>query len=118
MNYIRFKNIPDNKKSGIYDGDLGKVGEEAGLSCYECIKDENNYYKIIIPSLEVGCLYDLIGFIEDKCPIYLIQGNKIGIGTYDEPVIENPIIISKLKIIEFANPIPKFKLDKTNKQSI
>jgi hypothetical protein len=117
--YIRFKNIPTNEISNIYDGDLGIVGTELGTSCYEFVKDEN-YYKIILSSLEIGFLYDLIEFINDlldnKIPVYLIEAEPVGLGTYGEPVVKNIKIIKKLDYIELAIPKPKYKMDKTNKQ--
>lgn len=119
MKFIRFKDIPLNEKSGVYDGDLGKIREEEGVSCFDCIKI-NNIYKIIIPSLDTGPLFDLIIFIENyidgKIPAYLIEAIKVGLGTYGEPVVKNIKIIKKLNFNELQIPEPKFKLDKTNKQ--
>lgn len=119
--FIRFKEIPPNETSGVYDGDLGKIRDEDGVSCYECFK-ENDTYKIIIPSLCIGALFDMINFIESfnskKIPVYLVKGNKVGVGTYGEPVIKNIKKISKLKLVELANPQPIFKMDKSNRQFI
>ena len=42
--YIRFKNIPDNEISGVYDGDLGKIRNELGVCCY--IKNVSIRYQI------------------------------------------------------------------------
>jgi len=109
--YIRFKDIPSDEISGVYDGDLGKIRDELGVSCYKAVKNEDTY-QIILPSLDAGCLYDLLNFIEDarkgEFPIYLIEGNEVGIGSYGEPV----------KIVELAEPKPQFKMDITNLQFI
>lgn len=119
--YIRFKNIPKNEISGVYDGDLGKIRDEDGVSCYEAFKVKN-IYQIILPSLSEGCLYDLLRFIEDaknnKIPIYLIEGNGVGIGSYGEPLVKDILIIGRLKIMELNVPKPKFKMDRTNPQLI
>ena len=78
--FIRFKNIPPNEISGVYDGDCGRIRDEKGVSCYHCI-EEQGAYKIIIPSLCNGVLFDLINFIEDfkrkEFPVFLIVPNKI-----------------------------------------
>jgi len=117
--YIRFKDIPNNELSGVYDGDLGKIREEIGVSCYKAIKF-NNTYKIILPSLTEGCLYDLLGFIRDcrndEIPVYLIDGQQVGDGSYGEPLLKHIRVLKKLKIIELAEPKPEYKMDKTNCQ--
>ena len=109
MLYIRFKDIPEDEISRIHDGDLGCVGEELGVSCYECIKEEN-YFKIVLPSLDDGVLYDLMNF--KKYPSYLITGDVVGKGNYNEPVLKNINIVGKLELVNTMEP--KFKLDKSN----
>lgn len=119
MKFIRFKDIPENEISGIYDGDLGKIGEELGVSCYNITKKED-FYKIIIPSLSEGAIYDLLYFIQcaksGEFPIYLVEGEQNGTGTYGEPTIQNVEILNELEIFEFASPKPKFKMDRHNIQ--
>ena len=116
--YIRFKDIPENDISGVYDGDLGKIRNEKGVSCYRATK--NDYYQIVLPGLSEGVLYDLLSFIEDakngEIPIYLVEGNYIGKGSYGEPLIKNIYIVDELEIVELAEHNPKFKMDKTNLQ--
>lgn len=117
--FIRFKNIPVNEISFIYDGDWGKIGEEIGVSCYEFIKQNKNY-KIILSSISTGFLYDLIRFLNDveteQIPVYLIEAEQVGLGNYGEPVVKNIEIVRQLNYIELANPLPKYKMDKTNPQ--
>jgi hypothetical protein len=119
--YIRFKEIPQNEISGVYDGDLGKIRDEIGTSCYNAIKVDNTY-RILLPSLSEGCLYDLIGFIQDslrnEIPIYLLSGHKVGLGSYGEPLIKNIVVLEELKIIDLHNPKPVFKMDRTNPQFV
>jgi len=118
--FIRFKDIPPNEVSGVYDGDCGKIRDEEGVSCYEFIIDNQGIYRIILPSLTSGALYDLSSFIEEfeskRIPAYLISAEKVGIGTYGEPVVKNIKVLSELSIKELADPKPKFKMDRTNKQ--
>jgi len=87
--FIRFKNIPENEISGVYDGDCGKI------------RDEN--YNIILSSISTGFLHDLCWFLNDfkdgKIPAYLIEAEQIGIGSYGEPVFD---ILSRLERLEKA----------------
>jgi len=118
--FIRFKDIPPNEVSGVYDGDCGKIRDEQGVSCYEFIIDNQGIYRIVLPSLSLGVLYDLCSFIEQlerkDIPAYLISAEKVGIGTYGEPVVKNIKVLSELSIKELAEPKPEFKMDRTNKQ--
>ena len=41
--YIRFGEIPDNERSGIYNNEGELIGRERGVSCYECICFNNQY---------------------------------------------------------------------------
>jgi len=116
--YIRFKNIPENEISGVYDGDLGKIRDEVGVCVFDCIIIDG-FYKIILPSFSTCPLYDLQNFINyTKPPIYLVTGDEVGKGTYGEPAIKNVKIISELDFKELYNPVPFFKLDPTNVQLI
>ena len=121
QHYIRFKEIPKNEISSIYDGDIGKVGEELGVCCFQAVKIDNTF-RIILPSLTSGCLFDLSGFISDfqdgVIPAYLVDGNLIGVGTYGEPLLKNVKKIGKLGSKEFSDKPPRFKLDKTDRQFI
>ena len=120
--YIRFKDIPDNEISNIYDGDLGVVGHEKGVSCYEFIKTKAGYFKIILPSISSGPLHDLLYFIDQlerkEIPAYVIEATEVGVGTYGEPVVKDVTIIREIQLIEFTQTKPKFKLDRTNPQLV
>lgn len=117
--FIRFKNIPKNELSGVYDGDCGKIRDEIGVSCYQFIKNGENY-NIILSSISVGFLSDLMYFLEEfkdnQITAFLIEGDKVGIGTYGEPLVQNIKIIKELHYIELAEPKPKYKMDLTNPQ--
>jgi hypothetical protein len=117
--FLRFKNIPNDERSCVYDGDAGVVRHEDGVSCYEFV-EQNGQFKIILPSFDTGPIFDLNNFIwrveRDEIPVYIVEGEQISLGTYGEPVIKDVKIVTKLKVIELQDPAPKFKLDKTNKQ--
>ena len=117
--YVRFKGIPKDEVSSIYDGDLGVVGHELGVSCYEFVQYGGNI-KIIVPSADTGAPNDLSCFLDDfktgKIPAYIIKANQVGLGTYGEPVVKNVEILNVLELVELHDPPPKFKQDKTNLQ--
>lgn len=117
--FIRFKDIPPNEISGVYDGDCGKIRDEIGTSCYRCIKHGQNY-NIVLSSISNGMIRDLWNFVDSfedgKIPAYLIKANQVGIGSYGEPVVKNIKIIKKLVRVELSNTIPRFKMDITNPQ--
>lgn len=117
--FIRFKNIPDDEISGVYDGDCGKIRDEVGVSCYEFINQDDSY-KIILSSLSSGFLRDLCFFMEElECnniPVYLIEAERVGIGSYGEPVVKNIKIIKQLTRLELVEPKPSYKMDITNAQ--
>lgn len=103
--YIRIGEIPSNEKSKIHRGD-SVIGEEDGVSVYNCIK-LNNAYHIVMPlPLKEGqgltyenliqeitqCRYE----IETPRKVYLVTGKEIGKGHDNEPLIKNVIILKDL----------------------
>ncbi len=106
--YLRFKDIPENEISGIYNGDVGKIGEEIGVSCYELnddyqitmpidiTKDKVDYHKGIYSFL--NDLSWMVGdFIDGYITGYIITGDMVGIGSNGEPLLKNISIIKKLE---------------------
>jgi len=117
--FIRFKDIPEDEISGVYDGDNGKIRDESGVCCFECIERDGSY-RIILPSVSDGPFQDLRNFMSShkNYPIYLVTGDVVGTGTYNEPTLKNVKIIKKLAIKELYDPKPKFKLDRRNVQLV
>lgn len=107
--YIRFGEIPDNEHSGIYRGDQGKIGEEIGVSCYECVKDGQGYYHIVMHAKPVvnGTAVTLDWLIDDwssgKLKPYVIKGNLVGRGSDNEPLLRNIHVIRELEWNEYKN---------------
>lgn len=103
--YIRFGEIPENERSGIYKGEV-KVGEEIGVSVFEAIK-VNGEYRILLPSKlkeEIGFdLYNFIGSTKNKdtnkYKCYLVKGKVVGYGTVNETLLRNIKIIKEIEII-------------------
>lgn len=107
--YIRFGEIPKNEKSNIYRDDQGKIGEEIGVSCFECIQDSDGYYHVIMPAnIEAGSANDLSNFVFDwivrgNCNCYIITGDKVDIGSDKEPLLKNVKILEKLNSEIYKN---------------
>ena len=97
--YIRFGDIPENEVSCIWR-DTIKVGEEKGVSVYEAVMIEGQW-RVLLPfpiKKEVGFdLYNFIGGVKNgNIPMYLVQGDEVGKGTTNEPLLKNVKIIQKL----------------------
>ncbi len=101
--YIRFGEIPENEASGIYRGEE-KVGEEKGVSVYDAVEIDGEY-RVVLPHpllKEVG--FDLYNFIQateymyetEHRPMYLVQGDEVGKGATNEPLLRNVKIIKEL----------------------
>ena len=105
--YIRFGDIPENETSGIWRRGE-RVGEEKGVSVYDAIMIDGEW-RIVLPSeLKVEIGFDLYSFIERSydernypnehhLPMYLVQGDEVGYGMTNEPLLKNVKIIKKLK---------------------
>jgi len=101
--YIRFGEIPENEVSGIYRGEV-KVGEEKGVSVYDAVQIDGEW-RIVLPRpllKQVG--FDLYNFISntkhlvetERRPMYLVQGDEVGKGATNEPLLRNVKIIKEL----------------------
>ena len=116
--YLRFKDLPSSGYSQVYDGDAGIVRQEPGICCFECLQEEDTY-RVILPSLSTGALYDLLHFLQNpELPIYLLTGTEVGRGTYNEPCLQEVQILGRLVIVERHEPLPVYKLDRTNLQAV
>lgn len=100
--YIRFGNIPENEASGIWRDDI-KVGEEKGVSVYDAVMIDGQWRVVLPFPLNKNAVgFDLYNFIggtqnEDKpLPMYLVQGDEVGKGSTNEPLLKNVKIIEKL----------------------
>lgn len=102
--YIRFGAIPENEVSGIYRGEV-KVGEEKGVSVYDAVEIDG-IWRVVLPNpllKEVG--FDLYNFIQateymyetEHKPMYLVQGDEVGKGATNEPLLKNITIIRTLQ---------------------
>lgn len=94
--FIRFGEIPENERSGIYHISE-KIGEEIGVSVFDatCIDDE---WRIVLPlNITEPLIIDLQNFGIYSRPIkYLVTGDVVGKGTIGEPLIRNVKVIKNL----------------------
>lgn len=98
--YIRFGDIPENERSGIYRGDEGKVGEEIGVSCYEFIFLDGRY-RILLPLNANIHICATLGHLIDEYlggsrKVFLIIGDEVGRGKDNEPLLNNVKIIEEI----------------------
>lgn len=94
--YLRFGQLPNNERSGIYKGDLGKIGEENGVSCYKGIVINDEVF-IIMPHIESTTYYWLIEQYNNKeIPLFIVDGVENGIGSDQEPLLINVKIIKEI----------------------
>ena len=93
--YLRFGKIPKNERSSIYKIDE-KIGEEEGVSCYRGVIYEDKVY-ILMPHIPSSTYYWLIDeYNRGKTPLYIIDGDEVGLGSDDEPVLRNVKIIKEI----------------------
>lgn len=95
--YVRFGEIPKDEKSGIYDWKEQRiVRSENGISVYDCCKIGNEYRIVLPTQCKESTLDTLYGLLVDEKNIYILSGNKVGIGSDNEPLIRNCNILCKL----------------------
>lgn len=95
--FIRFGEIPENERSGIYVGE-DLVSYEDGVSVFPAFydSDKNVCIGITIPVTKTS-LYTLQSLVEyESRPCYLVSGDVIGRGADNEPLIKNVKIIEKI----------------------
>lgn len=95
--YLRFKDLPDHERSGIYNNTgEEKIGEELGISCYKGVVIDDEVY-IIMPHKQSTTYYWLLEeYNKGKIPLYIITGDEVGKGSDGEPVLRNVKIERKI----------------------
>lgn len=96
--YLRFGDIPDNECSKIWRGEEC-VGEEKGVSVYDVKTDDLGNVSVCLPlPINASTLDTFRHFIEyENRPCYLVDGDYVGKGTDNEPLIQNVNIIKEIK---------------------
>lgn len=87
--FIRFGDIPDNEMSKNFLTNEN----ELGVSVYDCVI-HNDKIGLVFPNLTYSSCVTLSGVLDRPC--YLVEGDKIGIGSDGEPLIKNIKIIKDI----------------------
>lgn len=97
--YIRFKPLPPSGKSSIYShGD--KIGEEIGISVFDAV-NINDTWHIVMPmpitQNMLDDIYSLLNYSNEG--IYLVEGEQIGTGTDNEPLIKDAVVLKEISMM-------------------
>ena len=95
--YIRFGEIPKNKKSKIYAGDQ-IVGEEVGVSVFRALESNGFYYPALPEDVNENGIMDYFQFLlnSDK-KVYLVTGDEMRFeGQCREPLLQNVVVIKEI----------------------
>lgn len=97
MQYIRFGDIPENERSKVWNDDE-IIGELEGVSVYPAIIDGEGNISIgltlPVTRTTLDTLNVLLAYDNRKC--YLVDGDYVGRGTDNEPLIKNIHIVGTL----------------------
>ena len=91
--FIRIGDIPPTGKSRIHRGDA-IIGEEKGVSVWECLYRDGKH-RIILPNpINENAWNDLEGDMlypsnYKPYPVYRVEGDVIGYGSDNEPLLSN-----------------------------
>lgn len=100
MYYIRFGEIPEGEKSKVWRGDIAE-GELEGVSVYPAIIDSEGRISIgltlPVTRTTLDTLTHLLAYDNRDC--LLVEGDYVGRGTDNEPLIKNVKIIKRLRYI-------------------
>ena len=95
--YIRFGEVPDGEKSGIYSCQEQKIiGSENGVSVYDCCRIGDDWRIVLPTQCKESTLDTLYGLLVDGKDIYVLSGDEVGIGSDNEPLIRNCNVVCKL----------------------
>ena len=95
--YIRFGEIPESGKSGIYAGDE-LVGQEPGLSVYRAVESCGMFFPQLPDDANENGVMDYFMFLIQQCkPVYLVTGEEMRFDGQDrEPLLINVKILKEI----------------------
>lgn len=110
MKYIRIGEIPENERSSIWHGDV-KIGEEKGVSVYDCTFRDGRYYILMPPFFKEGIgityeglMQEVVNFrykTDSQRKVYLVKGDLVGYGSDGEPLLKNIKILDNITELFF-----------------
>ncbi len=96
--YVRFGEIPNDERSGVYHAGVLERKEE-GVSVYDAKIDEHGNVSVCIPlpinRNTLDTFRNLTEYENRNC--YLVNGEYVGKGSDNEPLIRNVKIIKKIE---------------------
>ena len=97
--YLRFGDIPENEKSGIYRREE-LIGFEDGVSVYDVVISEDGKISVGFPLPATESTLDtFVGFIKyHNRQMFLVDGDFVGRGTDGEPLIKNVKILQEIRV--------------------
>ena len=94
--YIRFKTLPILWRSQLYSHG-NKIGEEIGISVFDAVNINNTKHIVMPMPITQNMLDDIYGLLKySNEGIYLIEGEQIGTGTDNEPIIKDVVVLSEM----------------------
>ena len=95
--YIRFGEIPKNKKSKRWAGDQ-KVGEEVGLSVFRAVETGGMYYPVLPEDPNENGILDYFQLLLDtEKKVYLVTGDEMRFeGQGREPLLQNVVVLKEI----------------------
>ena len=113
--YIRFGRVAANERSSIHRrGEL--VGYEKGVSVWNCYYDAKlKQYVGVMPDNKTEDTEDDFNHYFQMCNRdnipYLVTGDEVGIGSDNEPLLVNVLVLRQLKNSEVHDPYEDRKND-------
>lgn len=101
--YIRFGEIPEDEMSTIFNRGEA-IGKEIGVSVFYATEINGNYHIVLQNPIKEqtfntlhSLFYSSIGCFEYK-KTYLVDGDLVGFGSDNEPLLKNVRVISEINI--------------------
>ena len=94
--YIRFKPLPISGRPSIYSHG-NKIGEEIGISAFDAVNINDTWHIVMPMPITQNMLDDIYGLLNySNEGIYLVEGEQIGTGTDNEPLIKDVVVLSEI----------------------
>ena len=97
--YIRFGDIPEDECSIKWDRENHRCKTEKGVSVYNCtIYPDGSVGVVIDLPITAYTLHTFQSLVEyDDRPCYLVEGDCVGRGSDNEPLIKNVRIVKQIE---------------------
>ena len=95
--FIRFGEIPKDEQSTIHYRGYN-AGKEIGVSVFDCMELRGQYHIVLPVPFGENAICDIENFLfyDTHRQIYLVEGDIVGFGVDNEPLIKNVKIIKNI----------------------